>query len=105
MAPAAKPEVPAAGVIATRPETAPDAPPSADGLPEMRRSTPIHARAPAAGAMKVFIIATAALPLASSAEPALKPNQPTHSKPAPTRVRARECGGIASLRKPILFPA
>src|SRR5690349_11298853 len=81
---------PAAGVTATSPATAPDAPPNIDGLPETSRSAAIHASTPAAGATKVFIIAMAARPLASSAEPALNPNQPTHSNPAPTIVSANE---------------
>ena len=34
---------------------------------------------------------------ASSAEPALKPNQPTHSSDAPIMVIGRLCGVIASL--------
>ena len=38
---------------------------------------------------------TALLP-ASSAEPALKPNQPTHSSAAPTIVSVSECGVNAS---------
>src|SRR6185369_6419602 len=84
------PLAPAAGVTATRPATAPDAPPSIEALPETRRSADIHVSAPAAGATNVFIIATAASPFASSAEPALKPNQPTHSNPAPTMVSASE---------------
>ena len=37
------PLAPAAGVTATSPATAPDAPPSIDGLPETSRSSPIHA--------------------------------------------------------------
>ena len=41
--------------------------------------------------------ARAALPFASSAEPALKPNQPVHSNAAPIMVSVRLCGGIASL--------
>ena len=41
--------------------------------------------------------ASAAMPLASSAEPALKPNQPTHSSAAPIMVIVRLCGVIASL--------
>jgi hypothetical protein len=53
----------------------------------------------------VLSIATAASPLASSAEPALNPNQPTHSSPAPTMVSASECGGIASFKWPIRGPA
>ena len=41
--------------------------------------------------------ASAAMPFASSAEPALKPNQPTHSSAAPIMVSGRLCAGIASL--------
>src|SRR3546814_8560502 len=48
----------------------------------------------AAVATKVFIIARAAEPLASSAEPALKPNQPTQSRPVPMPVMVRLCGGM-----------
>src|SRR5438045_2364750 len=91
------PLAPAAGVTATSPATAPDAPPSIDGLPETSRSAAIQLSSPAAGATKVLTIATAASPFASSAEPALNPNQPTHRRPAPTIVSASECGGIASL--------
>src|SRR5436305_68324 len=86
------PAAPAAGVTATSPATAPDAPPSIDGLPDTSRSAAIQVSNPAAGATSVLTIATAASPFASSAEPALKPNQPTHSSPAPTIVSASECG-------------
>jgi len=41
--------------------------------------------------------ASTALLLDSSAEPALKPNQPTHSSEAPTMVSGRLCGAMASL--------
>ena len=41
--------------------------------------------------------ASAAEPFASSAEPALKPNQPAHSSDAPIIVIGRLCGAIASL--------
>jgi len=41
--------------------------------------------------------ASEAEPLASSAEPALKPNQPNHSMAAPIMVMVRLCGDIASL--------
>jgi hypothetical protein len=34
---------------------------------------------------------------ASSADPALKPNQPTHSSEAPIMVSGRLCAGMASL--------
>ena len=36
-------------------------------------------------------------PLASRLEPALKPNQPTHSSEAPIIVMVSECGGIGSV--------
>jgi hypothetical protein len=41
--------------------------------------------------------ASAAVPFASRAEPALKPNQPVQSSAAPIIVSVRLCGGIASL--------
>ena len=98
------PAKPDAGVTATRPATAPEAPPSRLGLPLATFSASIQASAAAAVATKVLIMASAAVPLASSAEPALKPNQPTHSSAAPTSVMVSECGGIASLPKPTRLP-
>jgi hypothetical protein len=56
-----------------------------------------QARTAAAVALKVFMNASTALLLASSAEPALKPNQPTHSSAAPTIVNVSECGVNDSL--------
>ena len=47
-------------------------------------------------AVKVLMRARPAEPLASSAEPALKPNQPTHSRPVPISVIVSECGAISS---------
>src|SRR6185436_9362883 len=90
------PANPAAGVTATRPATAPEAPPSRLGLPLATFSATIQASAAAAVATKVLIMASAAVPLASNAEPALNPNQPTHSRDAPIRVMVSECGGMAS---------
>ena len=46
----------------------------------------IQPNAAAAVAIWVTSIAMPAVPLAAAAEPALKPNQPTHSIAAPTRV-------------------
>src|SRR6185436_302277 len=43
-------------------------------------------------------------PLASSAEPALKPNQPNHSIEAPIIVITRLWGGIASRPQPMRLP-
>ena len=98
------PTKPAAGVIATRPATAPEAPPNIEGLPFNAHSANIQDRTAAAVAIKVFANASAALPFASNAEPALNPNQPTQSKEAPTMVNVKLCGLNASLPKPSLLP-
>src|SRR5688572_21355353 len=94
------PAKPAAGVTATRPATAPVSAPSSEGLPFTIHSANIHDNAAAAVATKVLIMASAAVPVASRLEPALKPNQPTHSRQAPIIVMVSECGGISSLPKP-----
>src|SRR5208337_150004 len=91
------PTNPDAGVIATSPATAPEAIPSTDGLPLTHHSVNIQARAATAVANWVTNIAIPARPSAATAEPALKPNQPTHSSDAPIRVKVRLCGAIASL--------
>ena len=71
--------------------------PSTEGLPLTIHSANIQASAAAAVATKVLIMASAAPPLASRFEPALKPNQPTHSSEAPIMVMVSECGAISSL--------
>src|SRR5512141_1018268 len=91
------PTKPDAGVIATSPATAPDAMPRTDGLPLVNHSANIHASAAAAVANCVTNIAMPARPLEATADPALKPNQPTHRRDAPISVSVRLCGGIASL--------
>ena len=83
--------------MATRPATAPEAAPSIEALPRISVSPTHQASTAAAVALKVFMKASTALLPASSAEPALKPNQPTHSSAAPTMVSGRLCGAIASL--------
>src|SRR5476651_1794611 len=98
------PTKPAAGVIATRPATAPDAPPSMEGLPLVIHSPNTHDRVAAAVASKVLMKANAATSPASSDEPALKPNQPTHSKEAPIMVIVSECGAIDSRPRPTRLP-
>src|SRR5712691_2850423 len=85
---------PAAGVMATRPATAPEAAPRTVGLPREDHSVNIHPRAAAAVAVFVVKKACAARPLAASALPALNPNQPNHSRLAPITVSGRLCGGI-----------
>src|SRR5712691_9095072 len=98
------PTLPAAGVIATRPATAPDAAPSIEGLPLMTHSPNVHASTAHAVARKVLVKASAAELPASSAEPALKPNQPTHRSDAPIIVIGKLCGLIASRPKPMRLP-
>src|ERR1700753_1732160 len=91
------PAKPEAGVTATRPAPAPDSMPSSDGLPLSAHSANSHATAAAQVATKVLSIASAVVPLDSRLEPALKPNQPTHSSEAPIMVMVSECGAIRSL--------
>src|SRR5215475_9871649 len=85
---------PEAGVMATSPATAPDAAPSTVGLPRVAHSVNIQPRAADAAAVLVARKALAARPLASRALPALKPNQPNHSKAAPMTVMGKLCGGM-----------
>src|SRR5688500_9044951 len=84
---------PAAGVIATRPATIPDAAPSIVAFLIRAPSTRHHISAPAAAARCVFARARAARPSPSDAEPALNPNQPNHRMPAPSTVIVRSWGG------------
>src|SRR5262249_14343910 len=74
---------PEAGVMVPRPATAPEMTPNTDGLPRVHHSSSIQVRAPADAARWVAKMANAAREPAVSAEPPLKPNQPTHSKPVP----------------------
>src|SRR5579884_1910948 len=90
------PTYPEPGVIATNPATAPDAAPSMVGLPRAIHSLITHDNAAAAAAMCVTTNALTASPLAPSADPALKPNQPTHNSDAPITVNGRLCGAVGS---------
>src|SRR5690606_39966213 len=71
--------------MATRPATTPEAMPRALGLPWVIHSANIQPSAAAAVAIWVTSMAMPAVSSAAAAEPALKPNQPTHSMAAPTR--------------------
>jgi hypothetical protein len=77
---------PAAGVIATRPETAPAASPSTLGCPWRSQEAVIQARPPIAAAVLVTTRALAARPFAPRALPPLNPNQPNQRRPAPSTV-------------------
>src|SRR5579883_2455164 len=78
--------------------------PSALGLPLRTRSASIQATAPPAEAMCVATNALDASEEAASALPALNPNQPTHSKHAPMKLRTRLWGGVGCLGYPTRFP-
>ena len=88
---------PAAWVTVASPATAPETAPSALGLPLRIHSAAPQAMAPAAAANCVLTKAEVASGPAPSALPALKPNQPTHSRPAPMKQRTMLCGEIGSL--------
>src|SRR6188768_4319986 len=86
---------PAAGVMATRPTTAPIQKPSTEGFLPRRTSKNIHERPAAAAAVFVVAKAETANAFAPRAEPALKPNQPNQSKPVPISTYGILAGGIS----------
>src|SRR5918998_4724301 len=85
---------PAAGVMPTRPATAPEMAPSTVGLPLRTHSPSIQPSVAAAAPKCVATKALVASDPAPSALPALKPNQPTHSMQAPITLSTRLCGTI-----------
>src|SRR5712691_5730137 len=95
---------PEAGVMATSPATAPEIAPSALGRPRVTHSATSQPIVAAAAAKCVATNALVARPFDASALPALKPNQPTHRRQAPTKLRTRLCGGIGSFGKPVRLP-
>src|SRR5579864_6435275 len=101
----AGPTKPEAGVIATRPATAPEQTPTTVGLPRCAHSTNIQVRPAIAVARCVTVIAMPACIPALTAEPALKPNQPTQRSEAPIMVSTILCGGAVSLRLPSMSAA
>src|SRR6185369_11235738 len=86
--------LPHAGVMATRPATAAVAPPRAVGLPRCSHSTSAHITTAVDAAVLVLRKARVASGLALNALPALKPNHPVHSNPAPIRHSGRLWGGM-----------
>ena len=74
---------PAAGVMATKPTTAPMQAPKAEGFLPTNPSKKIQVIMAAADAVFVVKNACAAISLAPNAEPALNPNQPNQSMPVP----------------------
>src|SRR6266404_3330131 len=94
---ATKPE---AGVMATRPATAPLAAPSTVGFPLPSHSANIHDSDAAAVAV---LVATKAL--VASALAALKPNQPNQRSAAPISTKGMLCGCIGSEPEPSRLPS
>src|SRR5579875_3489791 len=88
---------PDAGVIATRPATAPEIAPRTDGLPLAIHSANIQPSAAAAVAICVTAMAMPARPFAATADPALNPNQPTHRREAPITAYPRLKGAMLSV--------
>src|SRR5205807_7922235 len=77
------PTYPKAGVMATSPQTAPTAIPTADGFFFLAQSVSIQLTAAPAAARFVTTSAFTASSFALRALPALKPNHPNHSTEAP----------------------
>src|ERR1700730_5171952 len=95
---------PAAGVMATSPATAPEIAPSALARPFLIHSATLQLIAAAAVAKCVATNALVARGLDAKALPALNPNQPTHSRHAPTKLSTKLCGGMGCLGKPVRLP-
>src|SRR5213078_5135918 len=95
---------PDAGVIATSPATAPEMAPRALGRRRVIHSAASQPMVAAAAAKCVATNALVARPFEASALPALNPNQPTHRRHAPMKLRTRLCGGIGSFGYPVRLP-
>ena len=91
---------PHAGVTTTSPATAPEQKPSTLALPRVMYSRAAQAKEATPVARVVVVNALEATPSAATADPALKPYQPTQSIPVPIMQRTRLCGGIGVLPKP-----
>src|SRR5436309_13400359 len=95
---------PQAGVITTKPPTAPEQNPSTLGLPRNRYSSIAQVNEATAVASVVVMNALAAIPSGARALPALKPYQPTQSKPVPTMQSTMLCGAMISFLNPSRCP-
>src|SRR5574338_984440 len=98
------PTKPEAGVIATRPATAPDAQPTMLGFPVWAQAINVHVSAAMPVAVFVTTHADTAIPSARTSEPALNPNQPNQSIPAPSTTIGMLCGSIGTFPYPSLRP-
>src|SRR5262249_39074119 len=79
--------------------------PSEVALPSRIRSTRSHASIAVPVATVVVTKVDAAMPPELSAEPALNPYQPNHSRPAPSITNGRLCGRIGVPGQPLRLPS
>src|SRR3974390_1630496 len=93
------------GVMATSPATIPDAAPSVVGFPSRMRSVSSQASMAVAVAIVVVMKVDPAEPLELVADPALTPNQPNHSNPAPSITKGRLCGRNSVVGQPLRLPS
>ena len=91
--------------MATRPATAPEEAPTIVGLRSLIHSTTIQPSTAAAVASWVLMKASAATESTVSSEPALNPNQPNHSRPAPSATSGMLCGFMPSRGQPSRLPS
>src|ERR1051326_7526827 len=98
------PTYPHAGVITTSPATAPEQKPRTLGLPRSAYSSIAHVNEATAVASVVLVNAFAAIASGARALPALKPYQPTQSRPVPTMQRTMLCGAMISFLNPNRCP-
>src|SRR5687768_18509765 len=94
---ASGPSIPAPAVDVAKPATAPLATPNTVGFPRCFHSASIHARAAETAVKCVTVTAPTAVAFAPRALPPLKPNQPSHNKPAPNKIKGKI--GRASCRE------
>src|SRR5580765_830133 len=95
---------PQAGVMTTRPATAPEQKPRMLGLPLRTYSAIAQAKEATAVARVVVMKALAATPSAATAEPALNPYHPTHNMPVPIAHNTMLCGAKFSFPNPRRLP-
>src|SRR5471032_576079 len=95
---------PQAGVMTTKPATAPEQKPRMLGLPLKIHSIMAHTKEPTAVARVVVVKAFEETTSAATALPALNPYQPTHRRAVPIIQATMLCGGMGSLPKPRRLP-
>jgi len=90
-------DLPAAGVMQTRPVIMPCTAPMTDGLPKKTTSRTVHTRRLIAAHTLVLMTAMEESTLAAYGSPPLNPAHPSHSSPAPANISNTLLGGKRSL--------